>query len=167
MRRQINSEELNTLFVLIGAGIWHLQNLEDALHTCITIKRDIQYRGSKSPEQAESILSKHRKNTLGTSLQISRKAKVLSTFLQDRLEKFKKERDWLVHDVVYQYREDLYLDEKRFALMNRIQTFSDEAGILQKLVAKEMEDFVVTQGVSREWINNYAQQTISNLKGER
>lgn len=166
VRRQINAEELQKLYASIGEGIWHLQNVEDTLHTYITIKRDIKVRGSMPPEKAEAILMKHRKNTLGTSLRISREAKILSPSLQERLDNFKEERDWLVHRSVHQYREDLYVDDKRFALMRRIQGFSEEATILQKLIAKELEDFVVAQGVSREWIFGEAQQKINKLEGE-
>jgi len=165
MRRQINAEELNILYASIGESIWHIQNLEDALHTCITIKRDIKKRGAMHSEQAEAILLKHRKNTLGNSLRISREAQVLSVELQNRLDKFKDERDWLVHRSVYQHREDLYEDKKRYTLMARIKMLSGEARALQKLVARELEDFVVAQGVSREWIENQAKQAISELKG--
>lgn len=40
-RRDINNEELDALFSLIGQSIWYLQNVEDALNTCITIKGEI------------------------------------------------------------------------------------------------------------------------------
>jgi hypothetical protein len=73
-RRQINEKELQVLYSSIGKGIWHLQNLEDALHTCITVKRDIRVRGSVPPEKAEAILLRHRGNTLGKSLKIAREA---------------------------------------------------------------------------------------------
>lgn len=166
VRRQINAEELHELYALIGEGIWHLQNVEDALHTYLTIKQNVKIRGSMPPAQAEAILSKHRTNTLGTSLKISRDGQILGSSLQDRLDAFKEERDWLVHRSVHQCREDLYVDDKRFALMRRIQMFSEEAMTLQKLIAKELEDYVVAQGVSREWVYHYAQGRINKLKGE-
>lgn len=140
-RRQINTDELHALYMLIGKGIWHLQDVEDALHTCITIKRDIKVRGSVAAVQAKAILSKHRTNTLGSSLRISRKAQVLSSSLQERLERFKEERDWLVHRLVHQDGENLYAYEKRFSLMARIKAFSEEALVLQKLIAAELEEF--------------------------
>ena len=33
VRRQINAEELQKLYALIGESIWHLQNVEDAWNT--------------------------------------------------------------------------------------------------------------------------------------
>ena len=165
IRRQINEEELQLLYSSIGKGIWHLQNLEDALHTCITIKRDIKARGSVSPEKAEAILLKHRGRTLGKSLGYAKKANVLSPSLQKRLEIFKEERDWLVHRSVYQNREDLYVEDRRFALIARIQKFSEEALALQKLISKELEDFVVAQGVSREQVILMAENKLKKSKG--
>lgn len=167
MRRQINAEELNILFSSIGSSIWHIQNLEEALNICITIKKDIKYRGSMSPEKAEEILSKHRKNTLGCSLRNSKEAKIFSITLQDRLDRFKDERDWLVHRSVFQNRDDLYVDNKRYALIEKIRLISKEAIELQKLVSKDLEYFVVAQGVSQEWIYNKANQEILKLKGEK
>ncbi|MCX5818778.1 MAG: hypothetical protein NT047_02530 [Deltaproteobacteria bacterium] len=165
-RRQINEEELQALFAAIGKGIWYLQYVEDVLHNYITLKRDVKVRGTVSPEKAEAILLKNRSKTLGKSLQIASDAQVLSPSLQKRLNKFKDERDWLVHRSVYQNGDDLYLEVKRVALINRIQIFSDEALLLQKLIAKEMEDFVVPQRVSREQIMHMANENMRKLKGE-
>lgn len=165
MRRQANPEELNALYTLIGASIWQLQNVEDALDTYITLKADVKIRGSMSPEQAEEILKKHRRNTLGTSLKISKSSCVLSALLQERAERFKEERDWLVHRSVYNNGEDLYVDETRYALMKRIRTFTEEAQTLQRLIASELEEFVVSQGVDREWVAKEAEKRINKLKG--
>jgi len=166
-RRQINAEELNVLFTLIGSGIWHLQNVEDALHTYITIKRDVKVRGAMAAEQVEAILLKHRTRTLGISAKISREAQVLSPSLQERLEAFKEERDWLVHRCVHQHREDLYMDEKRNELMRRMEGFTEEARTIQKLIAKELEDYVVSQGASRDWIYRHAEDQINKLSGKK
>ncbi len=117
-------------------------------------------RGSVPPEKAEEILLKHRSRTLGRSLGIARKAQVLNPSLQKRLEIFKEERDWLVHRSVYQNRQDLYVEDKWFALITRIHKFSEEALALQKLIAKELEDFVVAQGVSRDQIINMAEKNL-------
>lgn len=165
-RRQINNEELTTLFYLIGKGIWYLQNLEDALQTYITIKVEIKEIGAINAEQAEELLKKHRADTLGTSLKIAKNNNVLSEKLVKRLEVFKKERDWLVHKSVHQNGKDLYLNEKRYELMERIERFSEEALFLQTAVAQEFEDFSVSKGVSKKWIYDKAARDIAKLKGE-
>jgi len=165
-RRQINNEELTNLFYLIGKGIWYLQNLEDALQTYITIKVEIKEVGVMNAEQAEELLKKHRANTLGTSLKIAKDNNVLSEKLVKRLEVFKKERDWLVHRSVHQNGKDLYLNDKRYELMERIERFSEEALALQTAVAQEFEDFSVSKGVSSKWIHDKATHDLGRLKGE-
>lgn len=164
-RRQINDDELYTLYALIGKSIWHLQNLEDALHTYITIKRDIKVRGSIPPEKAMELLEKNRGKVLGASIKDAKEGQIFSPLLQERLEKFKEERNWLVHRSVHQNGDDLYVDALRYVLMERIEAFSDEAIELQKLISQESEDFVVSQGVSKKWIEQQAVQEIKALKG--
>lgn len=116
--------------------------------------------------QAEAVLAKHRSHTLGISLRIAREGQVLSPSLQDRLEKFKEERDWLVHRSLQESGDDLYIDERRSLILKRLAGFSEEAVILQRLIYAEVEQFVVAQGVSREWIENYAAHLERVLKGE-
>jgi hypothetical protein len=165
-RREINAEELQALYSAIGQGIWHLQNVEDALHTYITVKRDVRVRASVRLEKAEELLLKNRSRTLGKSLRIAREAQVLSPSLQERIDTFKEERDWLVHRSVYQNRQDLYVENKRHLLIARIQAFSTEATVLQKLIAKELEEFVISQGVSREEVMRIAEENLMKLRGE-
>lgn len=165
-RRSINAEELHALFFLIGQGIWHLQTVEDALHTTITLKRDVKAPGSITEERARTFLAQHRRKTLGQSLGISRQAQVLSADLQKRLEHFKEERDWLVHRSVHQNGDDLYDDETRLALISRIRNFSKEANVLRRLIYSELEAFCVSQGISREKIGQEAAEAIIKLRGE-
>ncbi|MGD0199960.1 MAG: hypothetical protein ABSD27_04330 [Bryobacteraceae bacterium] len=158
---------MNALYVLTGKGIWLLQHVEDALSTCITVKTGIKARGAMPEAQAEAVLAKHRSHTLGTSLRIAREGQVLSPSLQDRLEKFKEDRDWLVHRSLQEDGDDLYyIDERRHVILNRLAAFSEEAVILQRLIVAELKEFAVAQGVSRERIENYAAHRLSVLKGE-
>ena len=163
---RMNAEELGTLYRLIGKGIWHLQHLEDALSTCITVKSDIKARGAMGEAQAAALLTKRRSHTLGTALRIAREGQVLSPSSQDRLERFKEERDWLVHRSLHENGDDLYRDEMRYFLFDRLAAFSEEALNLQRLIAAELEEFVVAQGISRERIKEYAAHQIMGLRGE-
>lgn len=164
-RRPINEDELQFFFMMIGSGIWYLQHVENALNTCITIKGEIKEIGGVDAEAGEAILAKHRRNTLGTSIRIAAELKVLSAELMLVLEEFKKERDWLVHRSMNQNADDLYLDSDRDALMNRLLKFSEDAKQLQKLIGKELEDFVVGKGVSREWIHKKAISDVMKKQG--
>ncbi len=166
-RRQISAEELEFLFVLIGRGIWHLQYVEDALHNTVTLKGEVKIRGSITQDQAEALLAKVRRKTLGQSLKISRESQLLNELLQTRLEKFLEERNWLVHRSVNQNGDDLYVDEARVALFSRIELFSEEAKALQKLIVSELEAFVVSQGVSQERVLEEAIEKIRKRRGEK
>jgi len=164
-RRQINEDELGLFFSLIGQGIWYLQHVENALVTCLTVKGELKKPGSIEKDEAERILSKHRKNTLGTSIRIAEKKGVLSPELMNALRKFKNERDWLVHRSMAENGDDLYTDAGREGVLMRLYAFSEEAQALQRLVAKELEDYVVANGVSRQWIHRRAMQDIQTKQG--
>jgi len=164
-RRQIDEQELPVFFGLIGQGIFYLQHVENALTTCLVLKGEIKELGSVSEEQAETILAKHRKNTLGTSLRLAEEKEVLSKDLMLALREFKDERDWLVHRSMHENGDDLYLNSSRQAILERLERFSEQARNLQRLIAKELEDYVVGKGASRQWIHQRAIQDISKKRG--
>lgn len=164
-RRSINEDELRVFFALIGQGIWYLQHVESALATCIAVKGEIKEIGSVSQIDGNKILAKHRRNTLGTSIRIAKERGILSDELMRALGVFKEERDWLVHKSMNENGDDLYLGGARHALLTRFEEFSDHARHLQKLIAKELEDYVVSKGISRDWIHRRAMQDINQKQG--
>jgi hypothetical protein len=92
-RRQISGEELQVFSKLIGSGIWCLQHVEDVLSTYITVKAEFKERRGPTADNAERLLSKHRRNTLGTSIRIAKDRQVHNPELLAMLETFKVERD--------------------------------------------------------------------------
>ena len=106
------------------------------------------------------------RDSIGTALRIARKAQILSPSLLDRLDKFKEERNWLVHRSLYRNGDDLYNDQKRYQVLNRLEAFSKEASCLRRLISDELIEFVERQGVSREWIENHAAHQIKVLSGK-
>lgn len=165
-RSPINEEELQIFFMLIGSGIWYLQHVENALNTCITVKGEIKELGAVDAEIGEALLAKHRRNTLGTSIRIAKDMEILSVELMVALEEFKEERDWLVHRSMNQNSDDLYLNSGRSTLITRLHKFTEEARQLQKLIAIELEDFVASKGVSREWIHKKAISDVMKKQGK-
>lgn len=164
-RRQINEQELPVFFGLIGQGIWYLQHVESALTTCLTVMGDIKEVGTVGRQEAEKILARHQRNTLGTSLRLAEEKGVLTQRLMVALREFKKERDWLVHRSMNENGDDLYLNSSRQAIFQRLERFSEQARTLQKLIAQELEDYVVGKGVSKRWIHARAIQDINAKKG--
>lgn len=167
MPRQINAEELQTLYLLIGQGIWRLQYVEDALATYITMKHHVKMPGRIPEKKAEKILKKYRKNTLGQLLNNAFDNKIMPPKLEKRFRDFKKERDWLVHRCVHQNGKDLYVDNTRYAIMSRIEDFCVEAGTLQNVVYSELKEFSKYRGVDMEKAERSAQKHINELKGHK
>jgi hypothetical protein len=164
MRRQITEEELLVFHTAIGKGIWMLQNVEDALHVYIVLKTYVKRPGSVTESEAEAQLAKQRAHPLGRSLGIAEKGGVLSSELYAELKEFKEERDWLVHRSI-QDRADLYLDEKREALIVRIMNFSEWALRIQKMISEELVAYGASVGVSPQWVASEGQKILNKLKG--
>lgn len=166
MQHHIHPDERHELFTSLGKAVWYLQYVEDALHTFLTVKVDIKTPGAVTLEQGKQQLEKNRRSTLGTTLRIAREQHLLSVELQTCLDVFKEERDWLVHRSLSQHGDDLYAPEKRASLLARIADFSRNARQLHKLIYAEAEVFAAGQGISQEWIQHEAEQSLQRLHGE-
>ena len=118
--RQVNSEELERLYCSLGRGVWHLQYVEDALSTLITIKHEVKTPGRIPEVEARALLQRHRRNTLGTSLKIVQAENLLPLQLQEDLGRFKEERDWLVHRSQNSHGDLLYTDAGRSETFARL-----------------------------------------------
>ncbi len=81
------------------------------------------------------------------------------------LEAFKIERDWLVHRSLHENGDDLYLNSERRKLLERLNKFTEDAKRLQRLIGEELEDFVVSKGVSRELIHQKTMSDVNRNKG--
>ncbi len=166
MRRQINAEELNELYRSVGQCIWHMQYLEDVLHTLLTLKIEIRQPGRVSVEEANILLAKHRRASLGTALGTAEKHKALPERLLDMLRELKEERDWLVHRSVNQDGNMLYTSEGRSAVFGRLKTLMEDTLLVKNLISAEVVAFCAEHGISAAKIEATALQKIAGLKGE-
>lgn len=158
--------EVATLFQLLGKSVWYLQHLEDALSTSIALKRDIKTRGSISEERANHILASHRKRTLGGSIEVARKAEIFTKIIQERLDEFLLERNWLIHRLIHENGSDMNVNGRREKLLQRIEDFVDEAQSLQRAIGEDLLQFVASQGVSLDWVEAHAQKEFAKGRGE-
>ncbi len=94
--------------------------------------------------------------TLGSLLRYSKEAGIVGLELQSKVEELLEERNWLIHRSLRMNGDDFYVSPHRERLMERLSEFSMCAMNLQKLLVKELEDFVVSRGVSRQWISSTA-----------
>ena len=163
--RQVNSDELECLYMSLGRGVWHLQYVEDALNTLITIKHEVKTPGRVSKVEANALLAKHRQNTLGTSLKITKAESLLPSSLLDELSKFKDERDWLVHRSQNSHGDLLYTDAGRAKTFARLDAFAEEALRLQTAVLQEIDLFVAAAGVDIGAAERSARSSLARLRG--
>ena len=143
-----------------------LQYVEDALQTLITIKVEIRTPGRLSFSEGQALLAKHRRSTFGTSLKIVREKSLVSPDLLERLERFKDERDWLVHRSQQSYGDRLYTEPGREDMFRRLENFEGEASALQKAVLAEIDSFVSSSGVDVAVARALAERNIGRMRGK-
>lgn len=163
MHRQINPDELDDLYCLIGKCIWHVQYVEDALHTLLALKVEIKLPNIVGEEQANHFLAKHRRSTLGTTLRIAKEHKVLPESLFNRLAILKEERDWLVHRAQSQDGRSLYTESGRTNMFNRLGSLYEETTLLQSEVAEQVQAFVLSCGIKKEKLEELTSQKIAEM----
>jgi len=150
----------------IGRCVWHLQYVEDVLTHLITVKVEIRSPGRVGMKEAQELLSKHRRNTLGTSLKIVREKLLVRPELLDRLTKFKEERDWIIHRSQQTHGDALYTDPGRSEVFLRLGRFEEEANSLRKAIAEEINDFMRGHGVDIAAAERIARQNVGRMRGE-
>ena len=165
MRRQMCLEEQEALYRSIGRCIWHIQYVEDALHTLLSLKVEIKTPGAVAEDMAHELLKKHRRATLGTALRTARDNNSLPQDLFSRLLNLKEERDWLVHRSQHQDGYSLYTDVGRQAVFQRLEALLNEAVSLQPAIAEQILLFVESHGVCYETARKSAERKIAALKG--
>jgi len=166
LRRPITADELAILFHDIGACIWHMQYLEDVLHTFLALKVDLRVPGAVAEEEAKRLLAKHRRGTLGTSIRTAKTNGALPTSLLETLEKLKDERDWLVHRSWNEDGDGLYTDEGRIYIFERIRGIEQRIKDVKAEIVKELEQFCTALGVSVPQAEALAVKQVRALRGE-
>ncbi len=165
MRRQISSDELDYLFNRIGAAIWHLQNVENALVPLIIIKGiAIELNSIK-----ESVALKHEaklsKLTLGMLIGKLKEMDIVEPDFLERLREFNNERKWVVHNSVFESGDHLYTSDGRDSFFSRIERFLEEAIDLHKHISGLVVEYSVNKGMSPQQIELHTINEIRKLKG--
>jgi len=165
MRRQVTPDELERLYLSIGKGVWHLQYVEDALQTLITMKHEVRVPGRVSEQEGRELLAKHRRNTLGTSLKIVRDHGLVPQPILDRLSTFKDERDWLIHRSQNSHGDLLYTDAGRAETFARLAAFIEEARVLQTALLDDINAFVAAAGLDVAAAERMAIKNVGRMRG--
>jgi len=162
MRRLINVDELDYFYKIIGKSIWHLQYVEDALIKMIFIKGIAKEKGAFQEPEANKLLSKLNKLTLGQLIELQ----VTSPELIERLTALNKDRKWLVHNSWRESGEGLYTDTGRQYFFNRCEAFIEKSLALQKAIQEDLMDYTISKGATRDTLYGIAHKKLNKLMGE-
>jgi hypothetical protein len=166
VRRQMTAEELDALYYSVGKCIWHIQYLEDALHTLLTLKVELKEPGRVSEEEAHQLLAKHRRASLGTALGTAEKHSALPASLLVELRGLKEERDWLVHRSMNQDGESLYTDDGRLRVFSRLEKIMRSTLFIKEKIVNETAVFCKSFGINEAHVEAVANQNIAAKRGE-
>jgi hypothetical protein len=165
LKRQLTPEELEYFYHITGRAIWHLQYVEESLGFLFLYKKIFVNPRSVEPDVAQTELKKVQKKTLGQLVVEIEKNKLLPFELIERLRKFNKERKWLVHKSLIEDGDNLYNHDGRNDVFGKIEEFTKESILLQKVIGEEILNYCESVGVSKEWQEAQGEYELRKLKG--
>ena len=141
IRIPANTSEI-TLYCFLGEALLKIQMLEQALSYSITIKMN----PDETRENADESLKKQQRYTLGQAIKIALEKKLFNTAIQDELNSFLEQRNWLVHSVLIGNEEDFNAGNIKEELFQKIKSISDKAESIQRVIEYDMIDFCSSKG---------------------
>jgi len=136
-----NNNEIN-LYCSIGEAVLKTQIVEQALSHSITLKMN----PSETKERADEFLKEYQSYTLGRATKIAIKENLYNLSLQDELNAFLQQRNWLVHKVIPGNEEDLNTGNIKEELLDKIKAISDKAESIKYVIEYDLIDFCFSKG---------------------
>ena len=174
MQRQINPAELDVFYHAIGAAVWHIQYLEDALVMFIAMKKlkakknEAQRRGGEkiSVDEARALLDRERRATLGAIYRKAKEAGIIPEEMEERFGAFLNERNWLIHRSKQENSADLYYDDLRVKVLDRISATQSESQELRDYFFRRMNEYYRDEGFDLAAAHRTADAALRKLRGE-
>ncbi len=136
-----NQDEI-TLYCFVGEALWKIQVVEQALSHSITLKMN----PAETKERADEFLKQHQRYTLGTAIKVAIKEKLYDSSLQDELNAFLEQRNWLVHKAMHESQHGLNWEDKKEELFQKIKSISERAESIQREIEYDMINFCSSKG---------------------
>ena len=136
-----NQDEI-TLYCFVGEALWKIQIVEQALSHSITLKMN----PAVTKERAGEFLKQHQSYTLGKAIKVAIKEKLYDSSLQDELNAFLDQRNWLVHKAMPESKHGLNWEDKKEELFQKIKSISDRAESIQREIEYDMINFCSSMG---------------------
>lgn len=136
-----NTTEI-TLYCHLGEALIKTQALEQALSYSITLK----INPDETKETADEFLKNQQRYTLGKAIKIALEKNLFNLVIQEDLNSFLKERNWLVHNVLIGNEENFNRGIIKEALFQKIKSISDKAEHIYRVIEYDMIDFCSSKG---------------------
>jgi hypothetical protein len=136
-----DNNEIN-LYCFLGEALLKTQMVEQALSYSITLKMN----SAETKERADKFLKQNQSYTLGHAIKIAIKEKLYNFSLQDELNAFLQQRNWLVHKVICGNEEDLNAGNIKEELFDKIKAISDKAESIKYIIEYDLIDFCSSKG---------------------
>lgn len=136
-----NQDEI-TLYCFIGEALCKVQIVEQALSHSITLKMN----PAETKERADEFLKQQQSYTLGKAIKVAIKENLYGLSLQDALNAFLEQRNWLVHKAMLESLNDLKSENKKEELFHKIKSISDKAESIQREIEYDMINFCSSTG---------------------
>jgi hypothetical protein len=159
---RIQPDELSWFFELLGKGTYYVQHLENSLHYLLAI---LEFEGPKSvtAEQAEAVLEKYRRKTLGgLVIEVERHADLgLSV---PELRALNQERRWMIHQILKKEEYRLGSDPGyRASVFHRLERFVNEAQRLNKETGDAVLRVTLSKGTDRKALDAAIERELCKL----
>jgi hypothetical protein len=136
-----NKSEID-LYCFLGEALLKTQVVEQALSHSITLKMN----PDETKERADEFLKQTQSYTLGKAIRIANEKKLYNLSLQDELNAFLQQRNWLIHKVIIGNEEDLNARNIKEELFHKIKSISDKAENIQRILEYDLIDFCTSKG---------------------
>jgi len=143
-RRAVTKKNIEALH---GEALCSIQILEDALSHSITLKKDVKHPHKMSKEDASLFLKKNSSCTLGKAIKIAKEEYLYSDVLQNELEAFLSERNWLVHKSLLEYLDKACVMSSNIEFFDRIEGVAHKAKLLQLTIEADLMKFSESVGL--------------------
>ena len=138
----------------VGFALWQLQSLEETAVTWVVVR--LHASRGMGREAGVELSKKPERRTLGSVLKELREAGVVPAELAEELLAVLELRNWLVHRARKEFHGMLTSDELLISLHSKVSAIASRALAAQKSAAAELEQFVLSSGVSKETIDREA-----------
>lgn len=157
---QIDPQRLGTTLQQIGSAIVQSQTVEDALGTYLALIHDLSEEAGRV--EAESVLSAYASKTLGALLVAAKKKEAFPDDLVARLERFKNDRNWLVHRSRSAQRRALASDDDLALFCTKVDSITDSAHALYTEIVDQIIQQQVQSGRAKDEIEANAKRIFAD-----